>query len=90
MPLLASSAVVVIMGHEAVSNHMHIHELLVYCGYLAMLGVLLFAALMLLALPKFGTARRSRTAADPGPAECSGKHTAEVSPTQMVVKAPND
>lgn len=58
-PLLSVSAVVVIIWFEVLSNHSQIHELFVYRGYPAMLGVLLFSALLLWALPREKVGRRS-------------------------------
>ena len=61
-PLLAVSAVVVIVWFEALNNHSQIHAFFVYRGYPAMLGVVLFAALMLWGLPKARVARRAQAA----------------------------
>lgn len=58
-PVLALSAVVVVVWYEVLNNHSQIHAFFVYRGFPAMLGVLLFAALMLWTLPKLGGARRA-------------------------------
>jgi len=58
-PLLALSAVVVIVWYEVLNNHSQIHAFFVYRGYPAMVGVLLFAALMLWGLPRAGGGRRA-------------------------------
>ncbi|MGA7205095.1 MAG: hypothetical protein WBX27_10745 [Specibacter sp.] len=89
-PMLGLSAVVVVAWWEALSNHSQIHMFFTNRGFPAMLGVLLFAALMLWGLPKAGTARRSLEASPPWSSEGAGKHSAEAPPVQMAVAAAND
>lgn len=51
-PVLILSAVVVIVWFEVLNNHSQIHAFFVYRGFPAMLGVLLFSALLLWQLPR--------------------------------------
>lgn len=89
-PLLASAGIVVILWYEVLSNHSQIHEFFAYRGYPAMLGVMLFAALMLAGLPASGKARRALTGGQ-GQAQGAAYPTAAAAPpAEMAQTGPND
>ncbi|MHA7305449.1 hypothetical protein ACX80E_09425 [Arthrobacter sp. TMN-49] len=51
-PVLAASALVIVLWYEALNNHSQIHAFFTYRGFPAMLGILTFAALALASMPR--------------------------------------
>jgi len=89
-PLLSASALVIIIWYEVLSNHSQIHAFFVYRGLPAMLGVLLFSALLLWGLPQAKAGRRS-LAADAVPSLEGNRHAvADAAPAAMDKTAAND
>jgi hypothetical protein len=89
-PLLAISAVVVIVWFEVLNNHSQIHAFFVYRGYPAMLGVLLFAALMLWGLPKAKASHRALGTSIPEARDGGDTAGAGLPQVEMAATAAND
>jgi hypothetical protein len=89
-PVLGLSALVAVVWYEALSNHSQIHMFFTYRGFPAMLGVFLFAALMLATLPRTGRVLRAAKSAYGGLPDTRSGAFASAVPEILAVRQPDD